>query len=148
MKGALSMNTLSMPRRRAQGGFTLIELVVVIVILAILAAIIMPRFIGRADDAKIASAISTISTLDNAIGLYNADTTTFPPNLDALITNPQVKNWNGPYLKNQSSVPLDPWEHPYVYKQPGDAGRDYDIVSAGPNGQNKPITSYTPGGGK
>lgn len=142
------MNTLSMPRHRARGGFTLIELVVVIVILAILAVVIAPRFIGRAEDAKIASAISTISTLDNAISLYNADTTSFPPNLDALITNPQIKGWNGPYLKNQSSVPLDPWGHPYAYKQPGDNGRDYDVASAGPDGQNKPITSWNLTGGK
>jgi general secretion pathway protein G len=148
MKGAFSMNTLSMPRRRARGGFTLIELVVVIVILAILAAVIVPRFFGRTDDAKISSAVTTISSIDNAISLFNADTGSFPPNLDALITNPQIKGWNGPYLKNQSSVPLDPWGHPYVYKQPGDSGRDFDIVSAGPDGKNAPIQSWNPTGAK
>ena len=137
------MNSLSIPRRRARGGFTLIELVVVIVILAILAAVVVPRLFGRTDDAKVSSAITTISAMDNAVSLYNADTTGFPPNLDALITNPQVKGWNGPYLKNQSSVPMDPWGHPYAYKAPGENGRDYDIVSQGPDGKNAPITSWT-----
>ncbi|MCW3097407.1 MAG: ral secretion pathway protein [Chthonomonadaceae bacterium] len=139
------MNTLSMPRRRARGGFTLIELVVVIVILAILAAVIVPRFFGRTDDAKISSALTTIKSLDDSVALYNADTGSFPPTLDGLISNPQVKGWNGPYLKNQSTVPLDPWGHPYAYKVPGDAGRDYDIVSQGPDGKNAPITSYNIG---
>lgn len=142
------MNTLSMPRRRARGGFTLIELVVVIVILAILAAVIVPRFFGRTDDAKISNALTTIKSLDDSIGLYNADTGSFPPSLDALITNPQVKGWNGPYLKNQSTVPLDPWGHPYAYKVPGDNGRDYDIMSAGPDGKNAPIESWNLSGGK
>lgn len=115
------MNTLSIPRRRARGGFTLIELVVVIVILAILAAVIVPRFFGRTDDAKISSAITTIKSIDDSVGLYNADTGSFPPSLDALISNPQVKGWNGPYLKNQSSVPMDPWGHPYTYTEIGRA---------------------------
>lgn len=142
------MNTLSAPRHRARGGFTLIELVVVIVILAILAAVIVPRFFGRTEDAKISNAITTIKTLDGLIDMYSADTTSFPPTLDALINNPQVKGWNGPYLKNQASIPMDPWGHPYAYKQPGDGGRDYEIVSAGPDGQNKPIQSWNLTGGK
>ncbi len=142
------MNTLSMPRRRARGGFTLIELVVVIVILAILAAVIVPRFFGRTEDAKISNAITTIKTLDDSIGMFNADTGGFPSSLDALINNPQAKGWNGPYLKNQSSVPMDPWGHAYTYKHPGDNGRDYDIMSQGPDGQNAPITSWNMSGGK
>jgi general secretion pathway protein G len=142
MKGVFSMNTLSMPRRRARGGFTLIELVVVIVILAILAAVIVPRFFGRTDDAKISSALTTIKSIDDAVALYNADTGSFPPSIDALINNPQVKGWNGPYLKNQTSVPLDPWGHQYIYNCPGGNGRDYDIISQGPDGKNTPITSY------
>lgn len=142
------MNTLSMPRRRAQGGFTLIELVVVIVILAILAAVIVPRFFGRTEDAKISNAITTIKTLDESISMYNADTGNFPQSLDALITNPQIKGWNGPYLKNQASVPPDPWGHPYAYKIPGDNNRDYDIMSAGPDGKNAPIQSWNLTGAK
>lgn len=141
------MHTLSQPRRRAKGGFTLIELVVVIVILAILAAVIVPNFMHRTEDAKMANAVATIKTLDGAIDMYTVDTGSLPPTLDALITNPQVKGWNGPYLKNQSNVPMDPWGHPYTFKQPGDNGHDYDIISAGPDGKNMPITSATATGG-
>ena len=71
----------------------------------------------------------------------------FPASLDALINNPQIKGWNGPYLKNQSNVPLDPWGHPYTYTQPGTNGHDYDIMSAGPDGKNSPITNTTATGG-
>ncbi len=142
------MNAVSLPRRRVRSGFTLIELVVVIVILAILAAVIVPRFFGRTEDAKVSNAITTVKTLDSAIDMYNADTSSFPPNLEALINNPQVKGWNGPYLKNQTNVPLDPWGHTYVYKHPGDGNRDYDIASAGPDDKNAPIQSWNLTGSK
>lgn len=124
--------------RHTRRGFTLIELLVVIIILAILAAVVLPRVIGRTEDAKISNAIATIQTFSNQLEVYNADTGTFPTTdqgLGALIANPGVPKWNGPYLRNQSKVPADPWGNPYVYKQPGDEGRDYDIVSAGPDGQ-------------
>lgn len=121
--------------RRTRSGFTLIELLVVIIILAILAAVVIPRFVGRTDDAKIASATAQITNFDTVLELFNADTGSYPPTLDALITNPGTPRWNGPYLKNVDKIPLDPWGHPYLYKHPGDNGRDYDIVSAGADGQ-------------
>ncbi len=122
-------------RRRALPGFTLIELVVVIVILAILAAVVLPRFFGRTEDAKLASAITQIKNFDTTLELFNADTGSYPATLDALVTNPGVSKWNGPYLKGVDKLPSDPWDHPYVYKRPGDGARDYDISSAGPDGQ-------------
>ncbi len=143
------MYALSTPRRRARGGFTLIELVVVIVILAILAAVIVPRFFGRTEDAKVSNAITTVKTLDQAIDMFNADTGGFPASLEDLINRPsELKGWNGPYLKNQTNVPLDPWGHPYAYKHPGDNGRDYDIASAGPDDKNAPIQSWNLTGSK
>lgn len=120
---------------RNRTGFTLIELLVVIIILAILAAVVIPRFVGRTDDAKEASATTQIKNFDTVLELYNADTGQYPPNLEALIANPGVPRWNGPYLKNVERIPFDPWGQPYVYKSPGDNGRDYDIVSAGKDGQ-------------
>ena len=141
------MQTLSTPRRRAKGGFTLIELVVVIVILAVLAAVIVPNFMHRTEDAKIANTVATIKTLDGAIDMYSVDTGSLPNDLDALIKDPQIKGWNGPYLKNQSTVPMDQWGHPYTYKQPGENGHSYDIISAGPDGKNMPITNTTATGG-
>lgn len=124
--------------RRASRGFTLIELLVVIIILAILAAVVLPRVIGRTEDAKIAGAITTITNFSNQLEVYNADTGTFPTGdqgLNALVVNPGLPKWNGPYLRNVEKVPNDPWGNPFVFKQPGENGRDYDIISAGPDGQ-------------
>lgn len=124
--------------RYRQGGFTLIELVVVIVIVAILAATVLPRFLGRTEDAKKSSAVSTIQTFRTELELYQTEVGHYPTSsqgLGALLTNPGDKGWNGPYLKDVSSVPKDPWDHDFAYKQPGDNGRDYDIVSPGPDGQ-------------
>jgi general secretion pathway protein G len=137
------------PLRRPVRGFTLIELLVVIIILAILAAVVLPRVIGRTEDAKISSAISTIQSFSNQLEVYNADTGTFPSGdqgLSALVTNPGLPKWNGPYLRNLEKVPNDPWGNPFVYKQPGEGGRDYDIQSAGPDGQlgsNDDIKSWS-----
>src|SRR5579884_507664 len=122
--------------RADRRGFTLIELLVVIVILGILAAVIVPRFMGRTEDAKIGSAKTQISAFKTALEMYNADTGTYPADLNALQANPGgVSNWKGPYLKDVQSVPLDPWGNPYVYTHPGQHSQDYDIVSAGPDGQ-------------
>jgi general secretion pathway protein G len=125
--------------KRANGairkGFTLIEILVVVVILAILAAVVVPNVINRISDAKNAAAISDIKTFDTDISLYQLDTGSLPPTLQALITNPGVPKWNGPYIKNADKVPLDPWSHPYIYVTPGANGRDFDITSAGPDGQ-------------
>jgi general secretion pathway protein G len=124
--------------RRHHSGFTLIELIVVIIILAILAAVVIPNVVNRTDDARVSSAISTVTSFDTALDLYKADTGQYPTSdqgLNALISNPGIPSWNGSYLKNQNSVPQDPWGHPYIYKSPGSDGRDYEVVSAGPDGQ-------------
>ncbi|GDX41348.1 type II secretion system protein GspG [Armatimonadota bacterium] len=124
--------------KRRKSGFTLIELVVVIVIVAILAAIVVPRFIGRAEDAKITATIVNIQSFKTQLELYSTDTghpPTTSQGLMVLVSNPGVKGWNGPYLKDVSAVPKDTWDHDFVYKQPGDNGRDYDVVSPGPDGQ-------------
>ncbi|CEK14838.1 type II secretion system major pseudopilin GspG [Chthonomonas calidirosea] len=127
---------MSQPAKKIRRAFTLIEILVVVVILAILAAIVVPNVISRIKDAKISAAIADIKAFDNAIDQYKLDMGTVPPSLDALITPPSPRGkWNGPYLKNIDHIPLDPWGNPYIYKVPGSNGREYDLYSAGPDGQ-------------
>ena len=127
----MKTRSLSAVRARRRSAFTLIEILVVVVIIAILAAVVVPNVISRIGDAKFGAATSDIKTFDDAIDAYKLDTSTDPPTLDALVSNPGDAKWHGPYLKNQSSTPMDPWGHPYMYKSPGDNGREYDISSAG-----------------
>lgn len=121
---------------RNRSGFTLIELLVVIVILGILAAVIVPRFMGKTEQAKVGAAQTQIASFKTALELYNADTGSYPPTLEGLFQNPgNVQNWKGPYLKDIQTVPPDPWNNPYIYTTPGQHSPDYDIISAGPDGQ-------------
>lgn len=121
-------------------GFTLIELMVVIVILAILAAIIAPKIIGRADDARVTEGKVQIRNLETALKMYHLDNGQYPyteQGLEALVEKPVVgkipMNWReGGYLEKRK-VPLDPWRHKYVYISPGLHG-DYDIISYGADG--------------
>ncbi|MGV3618266.1 MAG: type II secretion system major pseudopilin GspG [Fimbriimonas sp.] len=124
------MKTKQTMRKRA---FTLIELLVVILILAILAALIVPRVVGRTDDAKIGRAKSDITTLANELDKFRLDTGRYPTTeegLEALRTAPSdVEGWKGPYLKK--AIPLDPWNGEYIYETPGVDGADYTIASLG-----------------
>lgn len=121
-------------------GFTLIELMVVIVILGILAAIIAPRIIGRTDEAKVTEAKVQISNLETALKLYKLDNGVYPSTeqgIGALVEKPVAgsipRNWrDGGYLEKKK-IPADPWGNPYVYVSPGVNG-DYDIISYGADG--------------
>ncbi|MGQ9523391.1 MAG: type II secretion system major pseudopilin GspG [Armatimonadota bacterium] len=127
-------------RRRLSAGFTLIELLVVMIILAILAAVVIPRVIGRTEDARRAKARSDIAALETALDAYKLDNGSYPTTeqgLQALVeppnTDPVPKNWSGPYLKK--GVPKDPWGNDYVYVCPGEHNPDFDIASYGKDGQ-------------
>lgn len=128
-------------QRVGSSGFTLIELMVVIVILAILAAIIAPKIIGRADDAKVTEAKIQMHNLETALKMYRLDTGQYPSTeqgLDALVEKPVVgkipANWReGGYLEKKKT-PKDPWMHNYFYVSPGLHG-DYDIISYGGDGE-------------
>lgn len=127
-------------RVRNSGGFTLIEVLVVVVILAILAAIVVPRVIGRTDDAMIAKARADVQGLGTALNLYKLDNFTFPSTdqgLQALVQkpggSPEAANWrNGGYIDR---LPKDPWGRDYQYLSPGAHG-DFDIYSLGQDGQS------------
>lgn len=122
-----------------KSGFTLVELMLVVVIISILAAMVVPRLMGRSDQAREAAARADIeANLASALDLYEVDTGTYPKTeegLDALMTapsNPKIsKRWKGPYIKKK---PLDPWGNPYVYKFPDTHGSGYDLYSYGKDG--------------
>lgn len=125
-------------KSRKRHGFTFIELLVAILILAILAALIVPRVITRASDAKRAKAASDIATLSSLLQQFRLDTDRFPTTeegLDALRTPPaDVSNWRGPYTTRP--IPTDPWQHPYVYAWPGvDGDESFALLSYGSDGQ-------------
>ncbi|HEY7654119.1 MAG TPA: type II secretion system major pseudopilin GspG [Methylomirabilota bacterium] len=121
---------------RDQRGFSLIELLVVIIILGLIAGLVGPRLFGRVGQSKLATAKAQIELFGAALDQYRLDVGAYPPagvGLQALVRNPNVQNWNGPYLK-KPAVPMDPWGRSYQYKCcPGDHG-DYDIWTLGADG--------------
>lgn len=131
--------------------FTLIELLLVITIISVLAAVVMPRFFGRSQEARIIAAMQTIKgTFAIAMDLFEQDTGRYPSSeegLLALIENPQIINWRGPYIKS-ASIPRDPWGNLYRYTYPSELTSSeflYDIVSAGPDGthgNNDDVTNH------
>ena len=131
----LSLHRTRLSSRRA---FTLVELLLVLVILGILAALVLPKFTGRTEQARITAAQTQISTLGTALDAFEVDNGSYPrggDGLQLLVSAPSgAANWRGPYLK--SDVPLDPWSHPYVYEYPGKINQSgYDLRSIGPDGQ-------------
>ncbi len=116
-----------------QSGFTLLEIIVVVAIIAILAAYIAPKVAGRVDDARISKAKSDIRVLESSLELYKLDNFSYPSSeqgLDALVNQPagDVKNWRkGGYIKKLSK---DPWGNDYLYSFPGNNG-EFDIYSLG-----------------
>src|SRR4051812_17347979 len=125
-------------RASSRRGFTLVELLLVLVILGILAAIVVPKFGGRTEQARITAAVTQISTFGTALNAFEVDTGSYPRGQDGLqqllVAPADVTGWRGPYL--MSDIPLDPWGHPYVYEFPGRINATgYDIISMGPDGQ-------------
>jgi general secretion pathway protein G len=126
------------PAMGQQSGFTLIEVMVVVVILGILAALIVPNVIGQGDKARVGTTKSTLSTVANALDLYKLDNHQYPSTqegLDALINQPaDAKNWlKGGYIKG--GMPKDGWGNDLQYVAPGSNGRAFDLYSLGSDGK-------------
>ncbi|MFA6036768.1 MAG: type II secretion system major pseudopilin GspG [Legionellales bacterium] len=126
-------------QRKKQSGFTLIEVMVVVMILGILAAIVVPRIVSRPEEAKIVKAKQDIARLEAALDLYRLDNGTYPTQqqgLVALVTKPTTPplptNWSASGYVNR--LPTDPWANDYQYRNPGTHG-EIDIYSFGPSGQ-------------
>jgi general secretion pathway protein G len=119
--------------RRASRGFTLVELLLVLVILALIGGLVLPGIIGKAEGAKVKAAGSQINRLAMAVESFYLDTGTTPDDLSDLVgESSDVDGWNGPYVKKSSLK--DPWGREYVYNYPGDHG-DFDLYSYGADGQ-------------
>jgi len=126
---------VSRRRPRSAGGFTLIEIMVVVVILGLLAAVIVPTVISKVDEARVAKAKQDIRALEAALTLYRLDNSKYPTNeqgLTALVkqpTDPSIRHWRqGGYLQRVSK---DPWGYDYQYVYPGTHGQEYDLFSLG-----------------
>ena len=139
-----------MARRRRQAGFTLIEIMVVMVIIGLLMALVGPNLIGRSEKAKVQAAAMQIERLGTVLDTFRLDVGRYPTTqegLQVLVQRPMgVDRWDGPYLNK--GVPKDPWDRPYIYRSPGEAGRPYDLYSLGADGapggtdNNRDITSW------
>ena len=121
-----------------EAGFTLLEILVVIVILGLLIGLVAPAVLRQLGGARVSIAHQSIARLSSVLDMYKLDVGSYPSTdqgLQALVQAPAgVSNWNGPYV-NSGKLPIDPWNHPYVYRDPSDrAGHDYDLCSTGPNG--------------
>lgn len=152
MKIELNQNGTGRPgiRIRAvrQQGFTLIELLLVLVILGILAAIVVPKFSGRTEQARITAAQTQIASFSTALDSFEVDNGYYPKGQNGLLDLVQqprdAQNWKGPYMKD---IPKDPWGNDYKYESPGKVNSTgYDLLSMGPDGQeggDDDIANYT-----
>ncbi|MFG1347099.1 type II secretion system major pseudopilin GspG [Xanthobacter autotrophicus DSM 431] len=124
-------------RRRAQAGYTLVELLVVITIIGLIVALVGPRVLGYLGDSKVKTARIQIQGFSSALDLYYLDVGRYPmtaEGLAALVQRPAgAPSWSGPYLKG-GTLPADPWGKPYIYRSPSEHG-PYEIISLGSDGQ-------------
>ena len=130
------------PANRAQAGFTLIEMLVVVVIMGLLIGLIGPQVIGQVDKARVTTARADMATLGQALDMYKLDNHRYPTTdqgLEALISkptaSPEPKNWNPQGYLSGNEIKLDPWQGEYIYLSPGEGGQPYDLFSLGADAQ-------------
>ena len=124
------------PIGQQDAGFTLLEILVVIAILGLLIGLVAPAALRQLGGARLSIARQSVERLAGVLDLYKLDVGSYPAGdqgLVALVEQPTgITNWSGPYLKG--GVPMDPWNHPYIYRNPSNrAGHDYDLCSNGPD---------------
>ncbi|MFT3931251.1 MAG: type II secretion system major pseudopilin GspG [Spongiibacteraceae bacterium] len=133
---------MSVKTSHTQRGFTLIEIMVVVVIIGILIGLVAPNVLGRVDKARVTAAQTDIATLEQSLEMYRLDNHAYPSTdqgLEALIAKPSgepdAKNWNPEGYLKKKQLPKDPWGNPYQYVNPGQEGRPYDLYSFGADGR-------------
>lgn len=128
-------------RLHRHSGFTLIEIMLVVVIIGILAAVVGPKIAGKSDAAKQSATRDQLKSLETALGMFEVKATRFPTTeegLQALVTKPgdlTDDEWDGPYLTGEKQVPQDSYKQDFVYKAPGENGKEYDLFSKGKDKQ-------------
>jgi general secretion pathway protein G len=118
--------------KNRHSGFSMMELLIVIVILGLLASLVAPKFFNKLGTAERGVAASQMSAFETALDTYRLDIGQYPDSLDELRKSEHVR-WDGPYLPKD--IPLDPWSNPYVYKIPGEDGKPYLLMSYGADGK-------------
>ena len=134
----IKTNPIIHKRTKLRRGFTLVEILLVVTIIGILAALVIPNIVGRGKDAQIKAAYADINGgIKTTLGMFEVDTGSYPKNLGDLLQQPnEARNWHGPYF-NPPNLPVDPWGRPYVYVFPGRHNTtSYDLYSVGPDGQD------------
>jgi general secretion pathway protein G len=140
MKTNSSIQRWRTAKRDARTGFTLMEVLLVLVILVVLGSIVVPLVTGIGESANVKAATVQVDSLERTIDMYKFDTKQFPASLDDLANEPSdpkmAKNWNGPYVKANKEL-IDPWDNPYKYEAKGKRNSgSYDVWSTGPDGQD------------
>jgi general secretion pathway protein G len=131
----MKLNHIKQNQTKSPGGFTLVEMLLVVAIIGILAALVLPRIVGVTDKSRITAAQADIKGgIKTALDRFEIDNGYYPRSFNDLIQAPSdAKHWSGPYL---DQLPTDPWSQPYVYYYPGKHNQNgYDLLSVGPDGK-------------
>ena len=142
----IQIHQITVQKQHRNRAFTLVEMLLVVTIIGILAALVIPRIVGRVEQSRIvATNADVMGGISTALNLYEVDNGVFPKSLQDLIQQPSdAKNWRGPYL---GKLPVDPWGHSYIYYYPGKHNpTSYDLLSVGPDGKegtDDDIVSWT-----